>query len=85
MLKACIDEISGERGYRAHVSLGSGSREVRLEAGAGEAVGLALQAGAPIVADPAVLEAAAVSADDLHGKAARGLRSSRTPAPVLRI
>jgi bifunctional DNase/RNase len=85
VLNATIDEVSGERGYRAHISLGSGSRELRLAAGAAEAVSLALQAGAPIVADPAVLDAAAVSPDDLHGKAARGLRSSRTPAPVLRI
>jgi hypothetical protein len=85
VVDACIDEVSGERGWRAHLSLASGSRQVQLEAGAGEAVGLALQAGARIVADPAVLDAAGVSPEDLRGMAARGRSHSRTPAPVTSI
>lgn len=85
VLGASIDEVSGDRGFRVHLSVGNGMREIRLEAGAGEAIGLALQAGAPIVVDRAVLDAVGLSPGDLHRKVARGLRSSRTPAPVLRI
>jgi len=85
VLNACIDEVSGDHGFRAHVSVGNGSRVVRLTAGAGEAIAFALQAGAPIVVDAAVLDAAGVSLEDLRGKAARGLRTSRAPAPVFRI
>lgn len=85
VLRASIDGISRERGFRGHVALGAGSRELRLEASAGEALSLALQAGAPIVADPAVLDAAAVSERDLRGRAARNLSTDPTPAPVLHI
>ena len=84
VLRASIDEIR-EHGYRGHVSLGAGSRELRLEASAGEALSLALQAGAPIVADPALLDAAAVSESDLHRRAARSLSTDPTPAPVLHM
>ena len=85
VLRASIDAVSREHGFRGHVSLGAGSRELRLEAGAGEALSLALQAGAPIVADPNVLDAAAVSEGDLHRRAARDLSTDPTPAPVLHI
>ncbi len=85
VLRASIDEISREHGFRGHVALGAGLRELRLEASAGEALSLALQAGAPILADPAVLDAAAVSADDLHRRAARNLSTDPPPAPVLHI
>ena len=85
VLNATIDEVSNDRGFRAHLSVGAGMREVRLDAAVGEAVGLALQAGAPIVVDRAVLDAVGIAPGDLHRKVVRGLRSSRTPAPVLRI
>ena len=82
---ASIDEVSGQRGYRAHLALADGPRRLELEARAGEALALALQAGAPIVARRSVLEEAAISPADLHGRAARDLRSERSPAPVLDI
>src|SRR4051794_35075672 len=85
VLNASIDEVSSDRGFRAHLSVGNGIREVRLDAGLGEAVGMALQAGAPIVVDRTILDAVGLSPEDLHRKAARGLRSGRAPAPVLRI
>ena len=85
VLRASIDEISREHGYRGHVALGAGSRELRLDASAGEALSLALQAGAPIVADPALLDAAAISESDLHRHAARNLSTDPTPAPVLHL
>ncbi|MGZ6142756.1 MAG: bifunctional nuclease domain-containing protein [Myxococcales bacterium] len=85
VLRASIDEVSRERGFRGHLALGSGSRELSVESTAGEALALALQAGAPIVADPAVLDEAAVTPDDLHGKSVRTVRSGSTPAPVLHI
>lgn len=85
VLRASIDEISREHGFRGHVALGAGSRELRLDSSAAEALSLALQAGAPIVADPAVLDAAAVSEGDLHRRAARNLSTDPTPAPVLHI
>jgi bifunctional DNase/RNase len=85
ILRASIDEVSRGRGFRGHLALGAGSRELRIDAGAGEALALALQAGAPIVADPEVLDEAAVAPEDLHGKSARSLRSDPSPAPVLHI
>ena len=85
VLRASIDEISRDHGFRGHVCLGAGLREFRLDASAGEALSLALQAGAPIVADPTVLDAAAVSEGDLHRRAARNLSTDPTPAPVLHI
>ena len=84
VLRASIDGISRE-GFRGHVTLGLGFRELRVEAAAGEALSLALQAGAPIVADPAVLDAAAFSDGDLQRRAARNLSTDPTPAPVLHI
>jgi bifunctional DNase/RNase len=69
VLGASLDEASGS-GVSAHLTLGSGSRQVRVDAGAGEAIALALAASAPIVADPALLEAAGVSLDELRGKTA---------------
>ena len=82
---ASIDEVSRQHGFRGHLSLASGLRELRLEATAGEALSLAISAGAPIVADREVLDEAGVSPDDLHGKSARSVRSEGTPAPVLHI
>src|SRR5437764_2429663 len=81
IVRASIDEVSGERVFRGHLSLAGGLREMQLEARAGEALALALSAGAPIVADPSVLEEAGVSPDDLRGKSARGVSASSEPAP----
>jgi len=85
VLRASIDELSGERGFRGHLAVGSGSREILIEGTAGEAITLALQAGAPIVADRAVLDAAAVAPADLQRRAARKVITDREPAPVLHI
>jgi hypothetical protein len=83
VLRASIDEVSRERGFRGHLALGAGAREVSIEGSAGEALSLALQAGAQIVADPAVLDARGVAPDDLQRRAARNLTTDPTPAPVL--
>lgn len=85
ILRASIDEVSGQRGFRAHLSVGTGAAEIALDAACGEALGLAVQAGAPIVADPAVLDEASIRPEDLRGRTARNLSSDRTPAPVLHI
>jgi len=85
VLHATIDELSRERGFRGHLALGSGLREVRLEAPAGEALALALEAGAPIAADEDVLDEAGISLDDLSGLRAHAVQSSSEPAPVLGI
>jgi hypothetical protein len=83
VLRASIDEVSRERGFRGHLALGAGTREVSVEGSAGEALSLALQAGAQIVADPAVLDERGVAPEDLQRRAARDLTTDPTPAPVL--
>ena len=85
VLGAGIDQVSRERGFRGHLALGAGSRELRIDSTAGEALSLALQAGAPIEAEPEVLDEAGVTPDDLRGKSARSVRSEPAPAPVLHI
>jgi bifunctional DNase/RNase len=85
VLSAGIDKVSRDRGFRGHLALGAGSRELRIDSTAGEALSLAMQAGAPIVAAPEVMDEAGVSPEDLHGKAARTVGSDPTPAPVLHI
>ena len=84
VLSASLDGASGS-GVSAHLTLGSGSRQVRVDARAGEAIALALAAGAPIVIDPSLLEAAGVSLDELRGKSARTLHRAEAEAPVLGI
>jgi len=84
-VRASIDGARSRHDFRCHLSLGSGSREVLIEASAGEALSLALQAGARIVADPVLLEEAGVTADDLRGASARNLHGEADPAPVLGI
>jgi bifunctional DNase/RNase len=84
VLGASLDEASGN-GVSAHLTLGNGSREVRVDARAGEAIALALAAGAPIVIDPSLLEAAGVNLEDSRGKTARTLRRAEPDAPVLGI
>jgi bifunctional DNase/RNase len=82
VLRACIDQVS-HRTFRAYVSVGSGSREVRIEASAGEALALALEAGAPIFVDPDVFDAMAVSPEELsESRGARSLHREAAPAPV---
>ncbi|OLD47301.1 MAG: hypothetical protein AUI48_04320 [Chloroflexi bacterium 13_1_40CM_2_68_14] len=85
IVRASIDGARSRHDFRCHLSLGSGSREVLIEASAGEALSLALQAGARIVADPVLLEEAGVTADDLRGASARNLHGEADPAPVLGI
>lgn len=85
VLHASIDEVSREGGFRGHLALGAGLREVQLDAPAGEALALAIESGAPIVADPQVLDEAGISPEDLQGKTARTLQSSAEPVPVLGI
>ncbi|MGZ6123889.1 MAG: bifunctional nuclease domain-containing protein [Myxococcales bacterium] len=82
VLRASIDNALSLRDFRAHLYVGAGTREIALEASAGEALSVALQAGASIVADRALLEEAGVSPDDLRGKRARNLRPESAPAPV---
>ena len=85
IVRASIDGARSQHDFRCHLSLGNGSREVLIEASAGEALSLALQAGARIVADPVLLEEAGVTADDLRGVSARSPRGEVDPAPVLGI
>ena len=85
VLRASIDQLSHGRGFRGHLAIGAGSRELRIDSGAGEVLALALEAGAPIVADPAVLDEAAISPEDLHGKNASSRHTDPPPAPVLHI
>jgi bifunctional DNase/RNase len=84
VLSASLDEPTGS-GLSAHLTLSSGSRELRVDAPAGEALALALAAGAPILADPSLLEVAGVTLGDLEGKSARTLRQTHPEAPVLGI
>ena len=85
VLRASIDEVSPERGFRAHLFVGSGSRELAIEGAAGEALALALQSGAPIVVGRAVLDAAAIGPSELQRRTARSFSTERAPAPVLHI
>ncbi|HYS07548.1 MAG TPA: hypothetical protein VEP66_02345 [Myxococcales bacterium] len=85
VLRASIDGATSPRDFRGHLSLGIGAQEVRVETGAGEALCLALQAGASIVADPMLLDAAGVTAEELRGRSARNLLDGAAPAPVLGI
>jgi bifunctional DNase/RNase len=82
VLGASLDEVGRDRSVRGHLSLARGSRELRLDASAGEALALALQAGAPIAADPDLLDEAGISPDDLLGQRARNLRRVVEAAPV---
>jgi bifunctional DNase/RNase len=84
VLSASLDEADGT-GLSAHLTLASGSREVRVDAPAGEALALALQAHASIVADPSLLEVAGIDLGELQGKSARTLRRAQPEAPVLGI
>jgi bifunctional DNase/RNase len=81
---ASLDDAAGS-GISAHLTLSSGSRDQRVDAPAGEALALALAAGAPILVDPSLLEAAGVSLGELQGKSARTLRRRPPEAPVLGI
>jgi bifunctional DNase/RNase len=85
ILGAYIDDVSAERGLRGHLSIGAGGGEVRVDASAGEALVLALQAGAPIRVDETILAAAAIARDELRGKSARNLHRTTTRLPVLGI
>ena len=85
VLRASVDEALSLRDFRGHLVVGNGGRELRLDASAGEALSLALEAGATIVADRALLEEAGIAPDDLRGKRARDVRGESTPAPVLGI
>ncbi len=80
VLRGCIDGVSGEWSFRGHLVLGSGAGELRVEAGAGEALALAIEAGAPVFVEPEVLEAAGISRDEL--RAARSVKRDPGPAPV---
>ena len=81
VLRASIDELGPAASFRAHLTIGSGGREVLLEAAAGEALALALEAGAPIFADKDLLDAAAVSPKDLRVTAHK-VRQEGAPAAV---
>ena|SRR5438105_3697411 len=82
VLRASIDQVAADRSFSGHLSLASGLRELWVEARAGEALALALAAGAPIVADAEVLEEAGVSPGDLRGRRARDRSAAAEPAPV---
>lgn len=85
VLRASIDGAASARDFLGHLSLRSGARVLRLEASAGEALSIALQAGATIVADPAVLEEAGVTLEEAGGRNARNLRAGSASVPVLSI
>jgi len=85
VLRASIDDAVSLRRFRGHLSLGSGAGEVRVEASAGEAISLALQAGAAIVAARELLDEAGVSPDELRGEPAHQVRSENGPSEVLGI
>src|SRR5882672_3441820 len=85
VLRASIDGAASVREFRGHLAVGRGGAELRLETSAGEALSAALQAGASIVADPALLDEAGVTPEELGGRNARGVRAEIGPAPVLGI
>ena len=85
VLRASIDGAASAREFRGHLAVGRGGAELRLETSAGEALSAALQAGASIVADSAVLDEAGVTPEELGGRNARGVRAEIGPAPVLGI
>jgi bifunctional DNase/RNase len=85
VLDASIDDVSADGLLRGHLTLAAGSREVRVEAPLGEALALALEAGAPILVDAALLEAASITPSELRGRRARTWKSEAPPAPVLGI
>jgi hypothetical protein len=85
VLRASIDGAASPREFRGHLAVGRGGTELRLETSAGEALSLALQAGASIVADPDLLDEAGVTPEELRGRSARSVRAEIGPAPVLGI
>jgi hypothetical protein len=85
VLRGAIDGALSLRDFRGHLSVASGAREIRLETSAGQALSLALQAGAAIVVDRALLEAAGVSPEELRGKRAHQVGSASAPPPALGI
>ena len=82
ILRASIDDLSGPA-LRAHLILSSGSQQLSIEAPLADALSLALEAGAPIVADAAMFEAVAISPAELEEpRGARSLRRAAAPTPV---
>ena len=85
VLRASIDGAASVREFRGHLAVGRGGAELRLETSAGEALSVALQAGASIVADAALLDEAGVTLEELRGRSAHSVRAEIGPAPVLGI
>ena len=86
IVRAQLDDVDAGHAFHAHLIVAAaGGREVALEASAGEAVAAALSAGAPIVADPAVLDAAAVTADEVRSVRSVQRAPVSSPAPVQHI
>jgi len=85
VVDASIDDVSADGLLRGHLTLAAGSREVRVEAPLGEALALALEAGAPILVDAALLEAASITPSELRGRRAQTWKREAAPGPVLGI
>ena len=85
VVRASIDGMADDRALRGHLCIASGlgRGEVRLDAAPGEALALAMQAGAPIEIDPVVLDEAGLSLDHLRGRSVGSRQREVAPAPVL--
>lgn len=89
VLRVSIDSVARGHVFSGHVSVAGGAGRVELPARPQEAIGLALDAHAPIVAAPEVLEDAAVSDGDLRSlrelDRARSVSRERAPLPLQKI
>src|SRR5467141_3043412 len=74
--------LQGARGLGNAALEALGARVLRASID-GAALSVALQAGASIVADPAVLDEAGVTPEELRGRRARSVSAEIGPAPVL--
>ncbi len=87
VLRVSIDAVARDHLFSGHVSVASGAGRIELEARPQESIGLALDARAPIVAAPEVLDEAAVSDGELRSlhelDRARSVSRQREPLPLL--
>ena len=89
VLGVSIDAIESEHVFRGHLTVATGAGRVELAARPQESIGLALDARAPILVAPEVLDEAAVSDGELRSlhelDRARSISSGREPVPLLKI
>lgn len=85
VLRAQLEAVGGDRSISAHVVVARGIWRTPIAMSAAEAVAIALQAGAPIETSREVVDAAAVSDDELRAFATDRAADDSSGAPFPRV